>query len=115
MRRKLPSRASASRPVRVGSKGTLTRNIFFWAPFTTTPYFPQATCMPFFGTPVKASLPRLRRPHFHLAYQSPFWHSQQHEYNLPNVFWRYLPTRATDFRLAIGFFRPSAIEFCIDA
>src|SRR5580704_11641149 len=91
MRRKLPSRASASRPVRVGSKGTLTRDIFFWAPFTTTPHFPRANWMPYRGTTVKALLSWLCWSDFNLAYQSPFRHSQQHQYNLPNILWRYLP------------------------
>src|ERR1700722_10950738 len=110
MRRKLPSRASASRPVRVGSKGTLTRNIFFWAPFTTTPYFPIANWMPYRGTTVKALLSWLCWSALNLAYQSPFRHSQQHEYNLPNIFWRYLP---------IGLCRSatttSSTKLCIDA
>src|SRR5580658_103109 len=110
MRRKLPSRASASRPVRVGSKGTLTRDIFFWAPFTTTPHFPRANWMPYRGTTVKALLSWLCWSDFNLAYQSPFRHSQQHQYNLPNILRRDLP-----FRLCqIGLGR-SATEVCIDA
>ena len=106
MRRKLPSRASASRPVRVGSKGTLTRDIFFWAPFTTTPDFPRANWMPYFGTTVKAYFRGFDWPDFDPAYQSPFRHSQQHEYNLPDIL------------LALSSNRPlrrSATEFCIDA
>src|ERR1700733_1082921 len=47
--------------------------------------------MPYFGTAVKALLSRLCWSYFNLAYQSPFRHSQQHEYNLPDVLWRYLP------------------------
>src|SRR5579863_1277153 len=110
MRRKLPSRASASRPVLVGSKGTLTRNIFFWAPFTTTPDFPRANWMPYFGTTVKGLIPRLCWSNFDPAYQSPFRHSQQHEYNLPNILWRYLPLGLR--RSATGGF---TTKLCIDA
>src|SRR3984885_13336895 len=105
IRRKLPSRASASRPVRVGSKGTLTRAIFFWAPFTTTPYFSRANWMPYFGTTVRALLPWLCWSNFDLANQSPFRHPQQHQYNLPDILWCNLP---------IGLGR-SATESCIDA
>src|ERR1700733_1195162 len=105
IRRKLPSRASASRPVRFGSKGTLTRNIFFWAPFTTTPYFPRANSLPYCGTLVKALLSWLCWPDFDPAYQSPFWHSQQHQYNLPNLFGSDLPIS----------FCCSCTKVCIDA
>src|ERR1700733_7828136 len=109
IRRKLPSRASASRPVRVGSKGTLTRDIFFWAPFTTTPYFPRANWMPYFGTTVKGLIPGLCWSNFYPADQGPFRHSQQHEYNLPNIVCCNLP---------VGFRRSGALfatKACIDA
>src|SRR5580658_700376 len=105
IRRKLASRTSASRPVRVGSKGTLTRDIVFWAPFTTTPDFPRANCMPYFGAIVKSLLTRLRGSHFDPAHQSSIRHSQQHEYNLSNILWRYLPISSCR----------SAAESCIDA
>ena len=62
--------------------------------------------MPYRGTTVKALLSWLCWSDFNLAYQSPFRHSQQHQYNLPNILWRYLPFR-----------HPcrSATKFCIDA
>src|ERR1700689_4835734 len=61
--------------------------------------------MPYRESTVKALLSRLCWPHFDLADQRPFRHSQQHEYNLPNILWRYLPIGS----------RRSATKFCIDA
>src|ERR1700733_9871593 len=78
--------------------------------------------MPYFGTTLKALLSWLCWSDFNLANQSPFRHSQQHKYNLPDVLWRYpptpsrrhLPTGRRRSRFSIGT-RRSATKSCIDA
>src|SRR5580692_240442 len=61
--------------------------------------------MPYLGTTVKALLSRFGWSDFNLAYQRPFRHSQQHQYNIPDILWRYLPIGS----------RRSATKFCIAA
>src|SRR5271155_246194 len=78
--------------------------------------------MPYSATTVKALLSRLCWSDLYLAYQSPFRHSQQHEYNLPYILGSYLPIGGS--YLPIGLSRsatypsstsPSPTKLCIDA